>query len=252
MTKLYSVDAIIIRARDYGEADKILTLYTKEHGKVQAIAKGVRKPASRLRGGVQLFSHSRILLYRGRTLDTATQAETKEAYAGLRDDFLRFAYASYFLELVDSAVLEREPNEGLFVLILISLGLLMGNDPEIIARLFEIRFLHQLGLRPFLRACLDCGRPVKNGIFYVVPALGGLICADCQGEKTGNTWISAGAAQTMNKLLSIDPRRIFQLKISPAMRKEIESALEKNLEYHLEKTTKAKVVLNSMFKKLKG
>jgi DNA repair protein RecO (recombination protein O) len=66
MGKLYRVDALIIRARDFGEADKILTLYTKECGKIQAIAKGVRKPTSRLRGGVQMFAHSRLLLYRGR------------------------------------------------------------------------------------------------------------------------------------------------------------------------------------------
>ena len=115
MGKLYRVDALIIRARDFGEADKILTLYTKECGKIQAIAKGVRKPTSRLRGGVQMFAHSRLLLYRGRSLDIVSQSESVESYGSLQEDLVRLVYASYLVELLDIAVPEREPNEISFL-----------------------------------------------------------------------------------------------------------------------------------------
>jgi DNA repair protein RecO (recombination protein O) len=136
MSKIYSVEALVLRARDYGEADKILTLYTKEQGKVSAIAKGARKPKSRLRGGVQLFSHSRIVLYRGPSLDTVTLAETVQAFAPLREDLTFLSYASYLVELLDCAVPEREPHEGIFHLAINCLELFPEKDPELVARLF--------------------------------------------------------------------------------------------------------------------
>lgn len=249
MPKLYSVDALVIKARDYGEADKILSLYTREQGKIQAISKGVRKPASRLRGGVQLFSHSRLLLYRGRTLDTVTQAETREAFAGLRDDLARLAYASYLVELLDHAVPEREPNERLFVLTLVCLGLLLGEDPELVMRLYEIRLLALLGYRPFLAGCIVCRQPLGLGDYYLQPGQGGLVCRKCRGEGPGKGRVSPGTVQVFSRLLAADPRQIFRLKVPAAMREEMDAALGYYLEYYLERTIKAKKVLDSILKK---
>jgi len=250
MTRLYSVEALVIRTRDFGEADKILTLYTREQGKVQAIAKGVRKPSSRLRGGVQLFSYSRMLLYRGKTMDTVTQAETVEAFAGLRDDLSRLIYGVYLAELIENMALEREPNEPFFILALSSLGLLLGDDPELIARFFEIRLLHLLGYGPNFSECLICHRIPAGIPLKVVPDMGGVTCRNCTGHSVGSTWISAGTALTLNRLLYTDPQKVFQLKISPVMRREMEKALEINLEYHLEKSLRAKKIVRNMLKEL--
>ncbi|ATW27323.1 DNA repair protein RecO [Candidatus Formimonas warabiya] len=246
MTKLYSVDALVVRTRDFGEADKILTLYTKEQGKVQAIAKGVRKPTSRLRGGVQMFSHSRMLLYRGRSLDTVSQAETVEAFGGLQDDLLRLIYASYLAELLDGAVPDREPNEKLFLLTLLCLGLLLGDDPELICRLYEIRLLYLLGYQPYLTECMLCHRSLGGGSFFLDPEAGGILCQNCVGDRGAKSAISPGTVLTMQKMLSMDPRQIFRLKISPMMRNELEKAFEHYLEYHLDKTLKAKRVLKTL------
>lgn len=248
MIKLYSAEAIIIRARDFGEADKILTVYTKEHGKLQAIAKGVRKPVSRLRGGVQVFSHSRLLLYRGRSLDIVSQSENIESFGSLQEDLIKLVYASYLAELLEIAVPEREPNEKLFLTTLVSLGLLLGDDPELVCRMYEIRLLYLLGYHPYLSQCMVCRQALGTGAFFLDPEAGGIVCENCSGKKERAGSISSGTILTMQKLLTIDPRQAFRLKISKAQRAELEKALENYLEYHLDKAVKAKKVLKSLIK----
>ncbi|MBI3915321.1 MAG: DNA repair protein RecO, partial [Chloroflexi bacterium] len=99
--RLYRVQAIILKRTDMGEADRLLTLYTRDHGKLRAMAKGARKPASRKSGHVELFMHSELLLARGRNLDIVTQAETRHAFLPLQSDLHRLGYAYYFAELLD-------------------------------------------------------------------------------------------------------------------------------------------------------
>lgn len=246
MNKLYTADAIIIRARDYGEADKILTLYTKEYGKIQAIAKGVRKPTSRNRGGVQIFAHSRVLLYRGRSLDTVSQAENIDSFGGLQEDLVKLAYASYIVELLEIGVPEREPNERLFLTTLLSLGLLLGDDPELACRMFEIRLLYILGYHPYLAACMNCQKQLGAGGFFLDPKAGGIVCPNCLGKTGKEGSISSGTILTLQKLLTIDPRQLARLKISKVQRKELEVNLGYYLEYHLERAVKAKKVLKSL------
>lgn len=249
MSKLYSVDALIIRARDYSEADKILTLYTKEYGKIQAIAKGVRKSVSRLRGGVQMFAHSQLLLYRGKTLDTVSQSESIEAFGGLQDDLVKLVYASYLVELLEIAVPDREPNEKLFLTTLLSLGLLLGDDPELVCRMYEVRLLYLLGYHPYLNECMICRRFLGGaGVFFLSPERGGIVCQSCSHNTGRGGSISPGTVLTIQKLLSTDIRQVFRLKISKRQRVELDTALGNYLEYHLDRAVKAKKVLKSLLK----
>lgn len=248
MSKLYSVEALIIRGRDYGEADRILTLYTKEHGKIQAIAKGVRKSLSRLRGGVQMFAHSKLLLYQGKSLDTISQSENIEAFGGIQEDLVKLAYASYLVELLEIAVPEREPNEKLFFTTLFSLGLMLGDDPEIVCRMYEVRLLYLMGYYPYLKECISCRRSLGAGVFYLSPEKGGIVCQNCSDSGKREESLSSGTILTMQKLLTVDIRQLFRLKISPIMREELDAALENYLEYHLDRTIKAKKVLKSLIR----
>lgn len=240
MSKLYSVEALVIRSRDFGEADKILTLYTKQQGKVQAIAKGVRKPVSRLRGGVQPFAYIRLLMYRGKTLDTVTQSENIRAFAALREDLVRLSAASYLSELLEAAVPEREPHEGIFQLAIISMELLQLGEAQTTVRFFELHLLDLLGYRPMLFGCTVCGRSLEDGSFYLDPEAGGLVCRDCATEIHGLTRISPGTALTMERLMTMDAVGLSRLKISKAAHGEMDAALGKYLEYHLEKRFKSR------------
>ena len=112
--RLYRVQAIVLKRTDYGEADRLLTLFTPDLGKMRAIAKGVRKPSSRKSGHVELFTHSALLLAKGRHLDIVTQADTIDAFMPLRENLERVGYAYYLAELVDRFSEEGTENRALF------------------------------------------------------------------------------------------------------------------------------------------
>ncbi len=115
---VYKTEAIVLRQQALGEADRIVTLFTREYGKLRAAAKGIRRPASRLGGRLEPFTHARLLLARGRTLDVIAQAEIVEAFAGVRADLIRSAYAAYVAELVDRGLADRDPHQEVFALTL--------------------------------------------------------------------------------------------------------------------------------------
>ena len=152
--KSYQTEAVVLRSRKYLEADCLLTLLTKEKGKLSAIAKGVRKSKSKLRGGVQVFTLNDMLLYRGRNLDTVTQSQCLETFAPLQEDLRSVAAASYWSELLDSLTPERERDIRLFQLAVAGLHLLCLSSNEIIVRGLEIKLLSYLGYRPHLDGCV--------------------------------------------------------------------------------------------------
>src|SRR5690625_1080684 len=151
---LFKTEGIVLRTRDLGEADKILIIYTKEHGKLSAVARGARRSRSRLLAPSQLFSHSKYLFYKGRSLHSVSQAELANSFRPLREDISRLAYASYLAELLDVFISESEPNAELFRNGLEGFTLMAGaDDLELASRWFEMNLLAHLGYRPELHYC---------------------------------------------------------------------------------------------------
>jgi len=159
----FRVDAVVLRHSDYGEADRLLTLYTRQLGKTRAIAKGARKIASRKAGHIEPFTHVRLQLAKGRDTLIVTQADTVDAYLSLRDDLILTSQASYVLELLDRFTYEDETeNSAIFRLLTDTLTRLASNfDPWLVIRYYEIRLLDHLGFRPQLFECANCGRDIQ-------------------------------------------------------------------------------------------
>lgn len=221
---LYKAEAIVLRGRDYGEADRLLTLYSREHGKIPALAKGVRKPRSRLRGGVQPFTHSLFVLYQGRALDTVTQSDARETFPGLASDLTLFASASYLAELVDVLTPERQGNEQVFLWLLAAFHLLGREDPELVCRLAELRLLAALGYRPELYRCVSCGAQDLEGAFFG-PGAGGVLCPACRALDGEAVAVRAGTLKLMQRLAQADPRLLGRLRASGENRREMAAAL---------------------------
>jgi DNA repair protein RecO (recombination protein O) len=139
--RVYRTEAIVLRRIDFGEADRLLTVFTPERGKLKLIAKGARKPSSRKSGHVELFSCGQLLVAVGRELDIITQAETIEPFLLLREDLLRTTYAYYVAELADAFTAERDENQPLYELLKAALGWLCtpveGSNERSTARLAE-------------------------------------------------------------------------------------------------------------------
>ena len=187
----FRVEAIVLRHSDWGEADRLLVLYTREIGKVRAIAKGVRKMHSRKAGHLEPFTYARLLLARGRDLLIVTQAETAEAYLPIRDNLLLTGYAAYAVELVDRFSYEEGENRAIFQLLANTLERIATEPMPVLAlRYYEIRLLDLLGFRPELFQCVNCREEILPRDQYFSLDQGGVLCPNCGGNFSGARPIS--------------------------------------------------------------
>jgi DNA repair protein RecO (recombination protein O) len=184
----YRAQAIVLGHIEYGEADRILRLFTYEKGKITAIAKGVRKIRSRKAGHLEPFTHVNLFLAKGRDMDIITQAETVDGFMGLREDLRRVAYANYIVEVLDRFTYEEGPNVGVFRLLVNTLSHLEKQDNlETVTHFYEVRLLDHLGFRPQLFNCVDCGKEVLAEDQYFSPLVGGVVCPQC-GRMRPEAW----------------------------------------------------------------
>src|SRR5512136_681352 len=155
--RYYQTEAIIIRKIKLGEADRILTLYTPDYGKIEAVAKGVRRPKSKLAGHLELLTYSQLRLARGRNLDTITGSQTIESFMPLKDDLRLSSYGLYAAELINQFTVAHAENSALFELFLEALNRLSrSQNPELTLRYFELHLLELSGFRPQLQECVVC------------------------------------------------------------------------------------------------
>lgn len=240
--RTYRTEAIVIRRSDFGEADRLLTLFSAERGKVRAIGKGARKPQSRKTGHVELFMRSRFLVAEGRDLDIVTQAEMVEAYAALREDLLRATYASYAVELLDRFTVDDDPHPDIYELLSAALGwfaTLPADELLLPARYFELRLLSLTGFQPRLFNCLHCGEPIQEQDQAFSADLGGLLCPNCQETDPRARPISAVSVKVMRYLQTRPWATVSQLRLRPAVLHEIERVMYAYLTHILERDLKS-------------
>lgn len=236
----YNSQGFILRQRDFKDSDKLLSIFTEQKGKITAIAKGVKKPKSSLRACAQPFCHAYFHLNQGRDMDLLTQGKLLDFYANSRSDLERSLYCIYLMELLDKSLLENMPLPGLYQALLEVLTAIneQGLNPLFI-RYFEVQLLAHLGYKPVLKHCISCAQK-PTGTFYFSLAEGGLICPDCQREnKTG--FIISGETIGLLRLLNEGSfQALPRVKASLAGLRELETLLEKYLEYHLDRKFKLK------------
>lgn len=246
---LYNAEAIVIRVRDFDEADKIATLLTREEGKVQAVAKGARRPRNRYAAATQLFTQMNTAMFHGRNMDTLSQVDIVESFRHLREDLLRMAYGSYVCELMDEMVREKQRLETAYLLLLTTLHLLNTPEmePEAILRAYELKLLAILGFRPNLEDCVSCSQGLGTGpSVRFTPALGGALCPNCSGEGEAVHRISRGTLETMKRLLDGDIRRAHVIRITGDLLSEIDRVLTDYIAVRSERRLKSKEFLDSL------
>src|SRR6202171_3825865 len=179
---VYSAEAVILRKVDYGEADRILTIFTRERGKLPAIAKAVRRGKSHMSGKLDVCSHGHMLLAEGKRMDVVTQFQRITRSSGLAADLPRAAAAAVVVEVADKVLEERHPQPELFEMIVGALEHL--SHTEINARMeladFLTRVLSELGYAPALAECARCGKALGESGLGFSPFAGGVICAHCK------------------------------------------------------------------------
>lgn len=244
MPGLYKTDAIVLRSQEYLEADRLLTLFTKKAGKVAAIAKGVRRPKSRMAGHLLPFAHLRLVLIEGRGLHTVTSVETIAAYRGLREDLLRMAMASVIVELTDVFIQEGQADEPLFQLLKNTLAFLeKESDPRIFYLAYQLRLLTLVGFAPSLEACVVCGRPVAS-VKAIHLGLVGVLCSEHQ--LTGKS-VSAALLPVLYRMQQSDLNSLRILRLTQALGLELREILEAWLRSRLDHPLRSLAFLQEMW-----
>lgn len=211
------------------EADCLLTLLTKKKGRIGAIAKGVRKPISRLRGGVQPFTYNEMLLYEGRSMDIITQSDCLETFTPFHENITAAAAAAYWSEMIYSLTPEKEGDLGLFQLALAGFHVLCLEPTEITLRSLEAKLLFHLGYNPCLDKCVYCGNTGTKGLPLTFSVdSGGIICPACAVK--GGTFklkkFNHEALRLWLQMLRMDISKINRLKASPQALEILEGILE--------------------------
>ncbi len=254
----YSIEAIVLKRIDLGEADRVLTLFTSTKGKFHAIAKGIRRPISKKAGHLELLSHSQLQVALGRNLDIITQAEVRENFLLLRTDLWHMTCGLYLAELVDRFIEDNTQHPEVYHLMLEMLrsleadaidvqqrkqkGIVLPVGQEhvhtnLLLRYFEIHLLAHIGYEPAFRKCAHCARelqPEENGF---APSLGGAVCPQC--SRLWARSLSMNALKVLRLLQRSKWSDIPRLRLDTSLQVELEAAMHSLLRFHLERDLKS-------------
>jgi DNA repair protein RecO (recombination protein O) len=244
------VEAIVLRHADWGEADRLLWLFTREIGKVRVVAKGVRKPRSRKAGHLEPFTRVELLLAHGRDLPIVTQAEAKDTYQKLREDLVRLGYASYTIELLDRFTYEEGENIALYRLLSETLSRINNEtDPAFAVRYYEVRLLDLVGFRPQLFHCVNCGAEIQAEDQFISFEKGGVICPKCGRIEGGGRPVSMPALKILRHFQRSSYAEAQRARLTSVVDRELENLMGHYLTYLLERGLNTPSFLNLVRKK---
>ena len=243
MSGLYRDEGVVLRAIKLGEADRIVTIFTQGHGKVRAVAKGIRKTTSKF--GARLEPTSRVSLqcYRGRELDIVTQVETVDAHRPLREEYALLTHAIPMLEAVDQVAQEREPNPGLYRMLTGALHTLVETRSPLVTPAFFWKLLSLEGFHPMLDACARCGDDDDAGEHALVAFdldEGGTVCRAC--ARGGGRPVTPEALALLRRVLGGGLNGVLAEPPGPAAH-EVEQLGVRALEHHVERRMRSTVLL---------
>jgi DNA repair protein RecO (recombination protein O) len=232
----FRTDALILKRRAFGEADRLLTVLTPTHGKRQVIAKGARKPTSKKTGHVELFSRVDMLISLGRTFDIVAQAELRDAYLPLREDLTRGAYASYIAELTDRFTLDEDTEQNaVFDLLADSFTHLCEDDDSRLAvRYFEMHLLDHAGFRPELNHCVFTFEAVEPRDQFFSFSEGGVVSPNAAQYASAISPISLDALKLLRHMQRSPYSHVRTLTLADELHLEIEKIMLNTLTYLLE------------------
>lgn len=251
-TRLYNVDAIILRRSDFGEADRLLTVFSAAQGKLRLLAKGARKTQSRKAGHIELFMHSTLQVASGRNFGIITQAEGVEAFRDLREDLDKVSHAYYVVELIDKFSEENDPQYPIFELLVRTMARLTEGNAEqqfMALRFFELRLLSLSGYQPQLHFCLSCGNKIEavDNNYFSIPE-GGMFCHTCGETHSQAEAISLATLKVLRFMQTYTWEKVANLQLSPSTQYDVETLLLRYLTFTLERGLKSVTFLKKLQK----
>jgi DNA repair protein RecO (recombination protein O) len=244
----YTDEGIVLRRIDYGETDRILTVLTREHGKIGVIARGVRRSQSRLASRTDLFVRSRMQLAKGRgELDVLTQAEPVAAPPAA-SDARRAACAALCAELTDRVLESHHADGDIYSLVAAALSACAepSRDPRAAVVWFARRMMDRLGYAPQLHECASCERVLPEAPAHFSATAGGLLCTDCAANDPAAILCSVRVIKVLRTAAAADAELWERLRIDGPTLATLELIVERELEHHLDRRLRSFEVLRAI------
>ncbi len=243
----YEAEAIVLRHYSLSDSDRILVFITREFGKIRAVAKGVKKPRSRISGSLEPLNHIRLEFWtrEGRELNQVREAELIHSYLGKNPTLGQVSGFSYFAELANEIVQENQPNQPFFRLLLASLS--AGEKSAVnqaLLRYFEIWCLKLSGLLPDYAYCSNCSKCVKDDGFFVWIEAGQARCPDC--SKGQGHLMGPAASSALAEMMKLSPEQFMIRPLDKDAAVQIERLTQRLLSLHLEKYLKSYRILKKV------
>lgn len=236
MSRLYKTEGVVLKHYYTGEADAILTFCTPERGKLRAIARGVRRPKSRLAGHLEPLTHCTMMLAEGRNFDIVSGCETLDSFPAIRSDLWLLSCGLYLADLSDRLSAEGAENHPLFRLLLNALQSLSGGvDPALVLRYFELRSLACSGYLPELWECALCHRQLEATTNYFSPSAAGLLCPNCRGKEGLDRPASVDCVKVLRFFARNECPALARLRLKPRLAREIEDLMQGYVTYVLDR-----------------
>lgn len=244
---LYKVEGIVIRSMDYGEGHKIISIFSREAGKMSVMARGAKKLKSRYGAITQLFTYGQFVVYKNGQMGTLNAGEIIDAHQKLREDLMKGAYAAYIAEMTEKLTGEMEPNGMLFEQLLAAFkGIEDGKAPFAVSHIMEMKMLVLSGYMPELDQCVSCGRTEGEMSFSLMG--GGILCPSCRNRDPQAIGIGAGTLKLLRLFRQVDLRRLGQIDMKPVTQTQLKQCMRGLMDTYVDAKWKTRSFLDQMDK----
>ncbi|MBI5789337.1 MAG: DNA repair protein RecO [Candidatus Schekmanbacteria bacterium] len=232
---LQETQALVLRTDNLGEADKIVTLFSPQTGKIKGVANGARRPKSRFGSSLEVLSYIRVVYFaQPKGLHRLNQTDLVDYFPKIRVELPKLAAALYLVDLVNSLTEQEDSNPDLFNLLLYNLKIInQGNFEPVLLRIFEIRALTVLGFAPQFEKCTICKKRLdflQKNVYNIL--CGGILCLECAKDKGGIS-LSCGSINFLKQAVKIDLDKIGRLKLSANQAQEVKQLLHQHILYNI-------------------
>ena len=248
----YRVKGLVLKHRDMGESDRLVTVFTREHGKLTLSVRGARKTKTKLGGHLEPLVYGDYLIIRGRNLDSVIQGQIITPFKIIKNNLRKMAECIYLVDLVDHFLQDADPQPRILDLTLDALKQQdnLNSTGDLIIRSFEIKLLQETGFSPVLTSCADCGidvNPIKNQKYPFSADSGGLLCLDC--SRSHSNWLRSITGDTllaMNYIQTVSVEKFAELTLGIELLSELESVSRWYISYVVDKPIEALVFLDQV------
>lgn len=227
---------IVIREVNTGEADKIVTIFSKSHGKISGFAKGARRAKSKFVAGVQFLSYSDFVLFKGKDLYSINSCDVIESFYEIRNDLKKLTYSAHMVEILNDVIQEGQPATKVLRLFLNILHMMAKTDKssELLTRIFELRTLSVLGYAPDVQCCLSCGKDELQNVLFSFKKCG-FLCAECKTDDHQAIKLSLGAARAIRHIVKSKMQDLFCFDLSQEVLNELGRVSRRYIKDRLER-----------------